>query len=66
VVGESTLTFEELSTVLSRIEACLNYWPITPISSNQTDLESLTLGQPLTDFMPGRNTKRQGIAKRKQ
>jgi hypothetical protein len=50
VIGESTLTFEEFSTVLSRIEACLNSRPIKPISSNPTDLESLTSGH----FLIGR------------
>jgi hypothetical protein len=28
MIGESTLTFEEFSTVLSRIKACLNLCPI--------------------------------------
>ena len=29
VIGDSTLTYEELSTLLGQIEACLNYRPMT-------------------------------------
>jgi hypothetical protein len=54
----SKLTFEEFSTVLSRIEACLNSRPITPISSIPTDLKSLTLGQPSTRNSKKENNRR--------
>lgn len=37
-------TFEELSTVLSRIEACLNSRPISPLSENAEDITALTPG----------------------
>ncbi|XP_073961981.1 uncharacterized protein [Choristoneura fumiferana] len=52
IVGESTLTFEELSTVLIQIEACLNSRPLSPISDHKEDLEPLTpghllIGEPL-------------------
>ena len=42
VVGEHTLTFEELSTVLVEIEACLNSRPLGPLSSDIDDLRALT------------------------
>lgn len=42
VVGEATLTFEELTTVLAKIEAVLNSRPIYPISSDPNDFDVLT------------------------
>ncbi|XP_043494166.1 uncharacterized protein LOC122519065 [Polistes fuscatus] len=42
VIGEHTLTFEELSTVLVEIEACLNSRPLGPLSSDTDDLRALT------------------------
>lgn len=52
IVGDSTLTFEELSTVLTQIEACLNSRPLSEMSDHPTDLEPLTpghllIGEPL-------------------
>ncbi|CAK1594261.1 unnamed protein product [Parnassius mnemosyne] len=44
VIGESTLTFEEMSTLLSQIEACLNSRPITVDSSDPSDPLPLTPG----------------------
>ena len=44
VIGDQRLTFEELSTLVSQIEACLNSRPLTPISSDPTDLNPLTPG----------------------
>ncbi|XP_077275941.1 uncharacterized protein LOC143904855 [Temnothorax americanus] len=38
------LTFEELSTLLCRIEACLNLRPLTPLSDSMDDYECLTPG----------------------
>jgi len=42
VLGEAKLTYEEMSTALTRVEACLNSRPITPMSSDPTDLIVLT------------------------
>lgn len=44
VIGDSTLTFEELSTVLSQIEACLNSRPLCPTTSDPSDDSVLTPG----------------------
>jgi transposase InsO family protein len=38
VLGQSHLTFEEMYSVLTRVEACLNSRPLTPLSSCPTDL----------------------------
>lgn len=47
------LSYEEMATVLSEIDAVLNSRPLCPLSSNTEDLNCLTpgnflLGQPLT------------------
>ncbi|KYM95091.1 hypothetical protein ALC62_14274 [Cyphomyrmex costatus] len=44
VIGSHTLTFEELTTLLYQIEACLNSRPIAPMSDNLDDYSCLTPG----------------------
>ena len=44
IMGNQTLTFEEFSTLLCQIEACLNSRPLAPLSNEPNDLESLTPG----------------------
>ncbi|CAG4958844.1 unnamed protein product [Colias eurytheme] len=55
VVGNASLTFEELSTLCTQIEAVLNSRPITPLSCNPNDLSPLSpghflIGRPLTSL----------------
>ena len=49
-IGESTLTYEELSTLFHQIEACLNSRPLTAMSDHATDLQAITPGH----FLIGR------------
>ncbi|XP_024869431.1 uncharacterized protein LOC112453104, partial [Temnothorax curvispinosus] len=44
VLKNHTLTFEELTTLLCRIEACLNSRPLAPLSDTLDDYEVLTPG----------------------
>ncbi|XP_033158470.1 uncharacterized protein LOC117139899 [Drosophila mauritiana] len=42
IVGSHKQTYEELTTVLIRIEACLNSRPLCPLTADPDDLEVLT------------------------
>lgn len=44
IIGDHTLTFEEITTLLYQIEQCLNSRPLCPITSDPTDLNVLTPG----------------------
>ena len=46
--GPFKYTLEEFSTLLARIEACLNSHPISPQSDDPSDLSALTPGHFLT------------------
>lgn len=43
-LGEQRLTFEEYSTVLAQVEACLNSRPMTKITDDANDYQALTPG----------------------
>ncbi|XP_070518830.1 uncharacterized protein [Cardiocondyla obscurior] len=44
VIGEATLTYEELATFLTQVEACLNSRPLLPVSDDPGNFEALTPG----------------------
>lgn len=44
VIGETTLTFEEMSTFLSQVESCLNFRPLQTLSDDPEDISALTPG----------------------
>ncbi|XP_045458141.1 uncharacterized protein LOC123668452 [Melitaea cinxia] len=52
VISTSTLTYEEMSTVLAQIEACLNSRPLSRLDTDQGNVDILTpghflVGEPL-------------------
>ncbi|XP_025264299.1 uncharacterized protein LOC112637854 [Camponotus floridanus] len=44
VIGEATLTYEEMATLLTQMEACLNSRPLQPLTDDPDDLAALTPG----------------------
>lgn len=59
VIGDSTLTYEEISTVLTQIEACLNSRPLSVMPGSPEEPTPLTpghflIGEPLIT-VPDRN-----------
>ena len=44
IIGDTKLTFEELSTLSAKIEACLNSRPLCPIHSEPSEPAALTQG----------------------
>ncbi|XP_062542024.1 uncharacterized protein LOC134210015 [Armigeres subalbatus] len=50
-IGKTSLSYEDLLTLLAQVEMCLNSRPVTPLSSEPTDLEALTPGH----FLVGSN-----------
>lgn len=55
VMGNALFTFEELSTALIQIEACLNSRPLAPLSTDPDNLQPLTpahflVGESMTSF----------------
>ncbi|XP_008188328.1 uncharacterized protein LOC103310788 [Acyrthosiphon pisum] len=56
-MGTHVLTYEEFTTLLTRIEAVLNSRPLTPLTTDPTDLDYLSpghflIGQPLLAVPP--------------
>ncbi|GFS75060.1 integrase catalytic domain-containing protein [Trichonephila clavipes] len=61
VVGNAHITLEEFITILCEIEAVLNSRPLTPLTSNFDDFETLTpghflVGRPLTSIVEAQIT----------
>lgn len=44
VLGETVVSYEDLSTLLTQVESCLNSRPLIPMSDDPNDLDPLTPG----------------------
>lgn len=79
VLGNTHMTFEELSTLFTQIEAILNSRPLTPLSSDPNDFEPLSPGHfligkallslpspSLIDINPNRLSRYQHIERMRQ
>ncbi|XP_043474364.1 uncharacterized protein LOC122506315 [Leptopilina heterotoma] len=61
IIGTRALTYEELSTLVVEIEACMNSRPLLPISGDPEDVEALTpnyalIGRALYSFTEALST----------
>ncbi|XP_037047230.1 uncharacterized protein LOC119082017 [Bradysia coprophila] len=68
VIGANVLTFEEMTTITAKIEACLNSRPLCQLNDDPEELSVLTpghflVGRPLM-ARPERNSTNKNIAKR--
>ncbi|XP_045490597.1 uncharacterized protein LOC123690703 [Pieris rapae] len=66
VIGSATLTYEEITTLLHQIEACLNSRPLSQLSSDPQDPTPLTpghflVGEPLL-LVPDKNYENSSIS----
>lgn len=66
IIGDSTLTYEELATVLAQIEACLNSRPLSIMPGNPDEPTPLTpghflVGEPLVS-VPDHNYEGENIS----
>jgi hypothetical protein len=55
VIGPTKMTFQEMTTLMTQIEACFNSRPLTQASSDPSDLQALTpghflIGAPMTSI----------------
>lgn len=70
IIGNTTLTYEEMATVLTQIEACLNSRPLNIITDNSDDPVPLTpghflVGEPLV-LVPERNYEMSNVSSLKR